>query len=180
MKCAIEFQYCYRAGVSALTLVYWLLLTNSPAFSADSIKVSSMKYDDASWHPEGTDGEYTLPEGSSRTHIGLFLAWAITRDLVSDYHTKEHADALAEVKARTMTGSEYLHRYCGDKLLADDLNEAGNAFAEMFYEQSYLGGEYLFAADPGMDADSLYQIPDTWATFDVVAAMLDSYFASRM
>lgn len=135
----------------------------------------ALKYDDASWHIEGEDEGL---EGSCRTHIGVYLAWAIERDLVSAYHKSAHADAIAQVKAKQLKGSEFLYQYCADKLLSDDFNEAGKAFTDRYYTDGYIGMDYFDSADAIMDdLRNIYDVPDTWDLYAVVAESLDHEYA---
>jgi hypothetical protein len=73
-----------------------------------------MKYDDASWH-YGGDYPNDLPSEAAATHIGMFLAWAILRDLVGDLHIEESRESLERVRARQMTGREFLLKECDEK-----------------------------------------------------------------
>jgi hypothetical protein len=53
------------------------------------------KYDDASWHSRG-DFSKALAAQGSRTHIGMFLTWAVSHGLVSD-ELLEMKDAIASL-----------------------------------------------------------------------------------
>lgn len=91
------------------------------------------KYDDASWHYEGNYPE-NLPTANAATHIGMFLAWCITNDLISTEQLDDYGSDTEEVKASRMTGAEYLISICDEKLYEEDLNELGNGFAKAYYE----------------------------------------------
>lgn len=128
-----------------------------------------MKYDDASWH---YGGEYPagLPRKNGATHIGMFLAWNIERALVSRDHEENSAKQLARVRARKMTGADFVMKVCDEKLTDDDLSDEGNRFAVAYFEKKYLAD---YATVFGDDADSLYAIADTWANYDRLKPVLD-------
>jgi hypothetical protein len=101
----------------------------------------------------------------------MFLAWAILRNLEGEMHREESTDSLANVRARRMTGREFLFKECDGKFWEEDLNDEGNAFAKEYYEALYVG-DYENAL--GGDLASLYQVEDTWKNFDKIAPLLDS------
>ena len=47
-----------------------------------------MTYDKADWHYGGDFPSDLKPEDGA-THIGMFLAWIIENDLISEFHLKE-------------------------------------------------------------------------------------------
>ena len=131
-----------------------------------------MKYDDASWHYEGDYPKDLSPEAGA-THIGMFLAWAIQRDLVGELRREDSQASLERVRARQMTGREFLLKECDEKLTDEDLNDVGNAFAMSYYEETYLT-EYCEILTEG---DTAYHVRDTWENFDRIARLLDKRFA---
>jgi hypothetical protein len=55
-----------------------------------------MRYDDASWHEsQDLSGEHNPFAGS--THIGMFLAWAASRNLIGALHTEDFSDDLEKL-----------------------------------------------------------------------------------
>lgn len=91
-----------------------------------------MKYDDAEYY--FLDFETDLPNENGGRHMGLFLEWAIRRGLANDELMAE-ADAL---RSGETTGLDLLFDHCDGKLLDDDLNEEGNAFAADVYERFHI------------------------------------------
>ena len=128
-----------------------------------------MKYDDASWH-YGGEFPKGLPRKNGATHIGMFLAWAIERDLAGDLHTKDDARMLALVKARKMTGARFLIECCDEKLTNDELNDEGDRFAQKYYEKTYFNDYWKVFGD---EVDSLYEVRDTWTNYDRIKPVLD-------
>jgi len=131
-------------------------------------------YDRADWH-YGGDYPSDLPPENGGTHIGMFLAWAIVRDLEGRLLRENSANALAAVKARRMTGREFFFSECDEKFWAECLNEAGAAFAAAYYEpeDGYLHDYEMVL---GSDLPSLYHVADTWENFDKISRLLDKRY----
>ena len=130
-----------------------------------------MKYDDASWH-YGGDFPKDLPPEAGATHIGMFLAWAILRDLVGELHREESAQSVEKVRERQMTGAQFLVQECDEKFTDEDLSEMGNAFARQYYEDDYFN-DYCDVFD---EVEEVYRLEDTWSNFDRLAPILDRRF----
>lgn len=138
-----------------------------------------MKYDDAEY--QFLNFSTDQPNETGGTHIGMYLAWAILRDLGGDHFDDVHAKAqIAELKARRTTGCEVLFDRCDGKLTDDDFNELGNAFTAAYYEKYFTRDyERLFQNDfgkTGHDIDDFCAVPDTQENFDRLAELLDQRF----
>jgi hypothetical protein len=133
-----------------------------------------MSHDRADWH-YGGDFPEDLPPEAGATHIGMFLAWAITRGLHGSLHEDDSSEALSAVRGRRMTGRDFLMTECDEKFVEEDLNDEGNAFTEAYYMKEGAGG-YLADYEEALgDArlPSLYHIEDTWENFDRLVPILD-------
>ncbi|HVL29093.1 MAG TPA: hypothetical protein VM326_00055 [Sphingomicrobium sp.] len=135
-----------------------------------------MKYDDASWH-YGGDFPVGLPPEAGATHIAMFVAWAVLNGLAGELHNKDAADELALLRRREVTPAQWFIQTCDEKFTNEDLNDEGNSFASSYYA----GGEGLHTAegtyladycDAFPSANSLYDVEDSWASFDVLAPKL--------
>lgn len=133
-----------------------------------------MKYDDASWH---SDGNYPpeLPIQNASTHIGIYLAWAIDNDFVSELHLEEHPQEVALVKHRKIKGSEFLGKFCDGKLTDEDFNDLGKDFTESFFEDRYYE-VYANAVDPDDQLPTIYHVCDSWDTYDKVSPLISDAF----
>jgi hypothetical protein len=148
------------------------------------------KYDDASWHYEG-DYPKNLPNESAATHIGMFLAWCINNDFISDELKEDATEEIKRVKSREMTGGEFLIKACDEKFLDDELNEIGNKFTKDYYENDKskfakkfgnYGSDFcdVFnkkAEKEGFEYESLYHVEDTWQNYDLLAQKINERFA---
>jgi hypothetical protein len=128
-----------------------------------------MKYDDASWHYEG-DYPEGLPPENGATHIGMFLAWLIERDLLSAELRRDAARDIAKVKKRTMTGARFLIDVCDEKLVDEDLSAEGNRFTKAYFMKKYLD-DYSDLFDE--EVESLYELEDTWDNYDRLKPVID-------
>ena len=126
-----------------------------------------MKYDDASWHYGGNFPE-GQPEEHGGTHIGLFLRWCFEKGWASQFHMDEEPDAVADVMRGTMSGTEFLFKYCDGKFIDEDLSEVGNGFATQYY-----GDDGLFLDDYAEAfGNSMYLVPESAHEYGKFAAML--------
>ncbi len=133
-----------------------------------------MKYDDASWH-KGDEFPKDLQPEDAATHIGMFVAWALQHGFASERHLKKNGDAVVAVQERRMTGRQFVLAHGAGTLADTDLNTPGNAFAAAYYEKGYMADWQAFASARGLHSD--YHAPDTWATFDDLARILDPRFS---
>jgi len=137
-----------------------------------------MAYDRADWH-YGGDYPKDLPPENGGTHIGMFLAWAIINGLEGALHREESAASLAAVRARQMTGRQFLFKECDQKFWDEDLNEEGNAFAKDYYDSNNASG-FRYDEDYdqifGAGLPTLYHLEDTWHNYDKIAAVITQRF----
>lgn len=134
-----------------------------------------MKYDDAEYFFLNFETD-TLENEAGATHIGMFMAWMILHEMVSDWHRDEDADAIAKVKSHEITGAQFVIDWLDCKLLDDDLSDLGNAFAASYYESGYYG-DYMEAMGINNEtADDFCRVEDTWANYAKIARVLDQRF----
>jgi hypothetical protein len=136
-----------------------------------------MSYDRADWH-YGGDYPKELPPENGGTHIGMFLAWAIMNGLEGDELQEDSAPSLAAVRARQMTGRQFLFRECDEKLWEADFNDEGSAFATAYYQTS--NQDFSYHADYGRIFEDVlpgtYYVEDTWQNYDKIAAEITRRF----
>ena len=138
-------------------------------------------YDRADWHSGADNYPKDLPPEAAGTHIGLFLAWAILRERIGDFRREESAAGLLAVRRREQTGRDFLFEDCDGKFWPEDLNDEGNAFARVYYQDGrgmirpdgYLGD---YERVLGSDLPDLYRVQDTWPNFDRLAPVVDRRF----
>lgn len=131
-----------------------------------------IKYDDIDWHLGG-DFPEDLDAHAARTHIGLFLAWAVKRGLESEMLRSLYPDTLEALRKGSVKGSDALEQCCDDKLTNEDLSDIGNSFAKYYYESNYLD-DYVDASDD--DLASIYHEPDTKEKLKQICDLLDERY----
>lgn len=137
-----------------------------------------MKYDDASWH-YGGDFPVTLPTDAGGTHIGMFVGWAVLNGLAGAIHLNDYADDLARLSQRRTTPGAWFMTSCDEKFVDEDLNEEGNRFALAYFADldgsKAAGGLYLDDYQQAFPRfETLYAVPDSWASFDTLAPIIQS------
>lgn len=132
-----------------------------------------MAYDKAEWH-YGGDYPPDLPAENGATHIGMFLAWMVLHGLEGALHREEWPDALAELRARRISGRTFLMRQCDGALGENDMSAEGNAFAEAYYASDGYISDYKGAL--GGNMPTLYHVADTWENYDRIAPVIDRRF----
>lgn len=134
-----------------------------------------MKYDDAEFYFLNFETD-DLPNEAGATHIGMFIAWLIRHDLVSENLQANAAAELEQVKSKKMTGREFLVDLCDCKLLDDDLSEDGNAFASWYYEANYLDDYAQVFKVCGETMVEFCSVADTWKNYDQLSPVLAKRF----
>ena len=133
-----------------------------------------MIYDRADWH-YGGDFPDGLPPECGATHIGMFLGWAIKRDLVGELHREHNAEAIAGVRDGSISGRDFLLDSCDEKFTEEELSEEGNRFAKSYFESRYLRD---YDACMGAGRASLYHVEDNSANRGKIEALLDERLAA--
>jgi hypothetical protein len=126
------------------------------------------------WHYGSENFPSELYDDNAGTHIGMFIAWVIKRDLIGELHLQESVESISKVKSRQMTGTEFLKLECDEKFWEDDLNDKGNAFAKYYY------GANMYYDDYGSilsdELPSVFHVIDSWGNYEKLALKLDEQF----
>jgi hypothetical protein len=126
--------------------------------------------DRADWH-YGGDYPSGLPPENGGTHIGMYLAWVIHRQLGSKTLAKYGGGMFQRVLDRQATGRDLLFTELDEKFFPELLNKEGKAFTRDYYESN----EYINDYDQvlGDTLESLYHVEDNWDNYDKVVPVLD-------
>lgn len=133
-----------------------------------------MKYDDAKYHYQGNYPPGLAKENAA-IHMGMLMAWAIKRDLVSDFHKNEHPRQLEQVKDNPESGRDFVMNVCDGRITDEDFNEVGNTFLKGYYDQSYLK-DYFSVVDPEDTAETAYSIENSNSNYIEIGKLLDKKF----
>jgi hypothetical protein len=131
------------------------------------------KLDDVSWHLGNDQFPPDAPEENAATHIGMFVAWAIGKDLWGTLPGVDWSEAVRMVKDRKTTGRTFLLEQCDGKLLSEMMTPEGASFAKDYYPRTYLKDFQRILAK-GLASD--YLVKDDWNTFDCIAAEINARY----
>lgn len=136
-----------------------------------------MKFDSAAWHYTGHFPKELPPEAGA-THIGMFMAWVIKNDLLSEQHAEKYQADIDAVLKREITGRDYLLRNCNSQITDEDLSDTGRAFAFDFYCDDEGYREYIELYDKTFckKLSSFYEVRDTWENYDKISEAIDQKF----
>jgi hypothetical protein len=136
-----------------------------------------MSYDRADHDYSSEDDP--LPKGHAATHIGIFLAWAASHDLINDFHEQHSRESLAKLRRREITGRQFFEAVCKEQFAEKDLNVEGNAFASHYY-RSEAGERGAYFADYkktlAARLPSFWHVADTWENYEKMAALISRRF----
>lgn len=133
---------------------------------------SPMIYDDAKWH-SAEDFPDDLAEIAGATHIAMYFAWIVERELASTQHGK---DTVQQRMSDPKFGSdfrEYLMFYCDGKLSSRDLDSVGNRFTADYYEAHYIDD---YAAAFITEGPTLYHVTYSLENYMLLKETLDAAF----
>lgn len=131
--------------------------------------------DHADWH-YGGNYPAGLPPENAGTHIGIYLAWIINRELGSKALVKLGAETYQKLLRREATGRDLLLTELDEKFFSRLLNSEGGAFTRDYYETNDYVNDYDLVL--GGELESLYHVQDTWDNYDKMAARLDERLAA--
>ena len=131
--------------------------------------------DRADWHYGGNYPKGLPPENAG-THIGIYLAWVIHRQLGSKQLVKLGAETYQKVLRREATGRDLLLAELDEKFFPQLLNSEGGAFTSAYYETNDFLNDYDLVL--GGELESLYHVQDTWENYDKMAVRLDERLAA--
>ena len=134
-----------------------------------------MAYDSAKWHSEGRYPK-DMPIENSGTHIGMFLAWIIINGFEGEELKEDNPDAISALRARRMTGREFLFLNCDGKLVDSDFSGNITAFVNYYYSTPtfrYLEDYHNVLA---LNLPSTYHVRDSWENYDKMALVISDRF----
>jgi len=92
-------------------------------------------------------------------------------------HVEEFPEQLLKLKNRDLTPGQWFIHSCDEKFTDEDLSKLGNEFAEFYYaadDAPYLEMYELTLGQSGFE--HLYEVPDTWKSYDKLASILKEEF----
>lgn len=126
--------------------------------------------DRADWH-YGGNYPSGLPQENGGTHIGIYLAWIIQRQLGSKTLEKYAGVMFQRVLHRQATGRDLLFSELDEKFFPELLTKEARAFTRDYYETNEYVNDYDRVL--GGTLETLYHVDDTWENYDKMAPILD-------
>lgn len=99
-------------------------------------------------------------------HIAMFLTWVIDNGFYGNIHN-EASDDIQLVKARKMTGTEFLAKHCDYRLSDEDFSPEIRPFVECYYFQKYIQQYDKLFNKKAMAL--LHPSPFSWEDYDLIA-----------
>lgn len=99
-------------------------------------------------------------------HIAMFLTWVIDNGFYGNIHY-EASDDIQLVKARKMTGTEFLAKHCDYRLSDEDFSPEILPFVECYYFQKYIQQYDKLFNKKAMAL--LHPSPFSWEDYDLIA-----------
>lgn len=136
-----------------------------------------MKFDDASWHYESASYPENLSPKAAATHIGMFVAWMVLKDKISNAMKSDFPEELQFLRNRSITPGDFAWRYLDGKFSDSDCRDEGRAFAEEYYK-STTGSSYIedYEEFGKKSHASEYFVPDSWETYDAVGDIINKRY----
>jgi hypothetical protein len=133
--------------------------------------------DRCDWH-SGGDFPDKLPDTAAGTHIGFFLYWLITRQLVGEEH-KLDEDSLADivkVNACEMTGRDFLFKNCDGKFWDSDVEDSIIPFVHSYYGENIYYRDLESALCQERQYETIYHADDSNENAIAIAKIIDTRF----
>ena len=125
------------------------------------------------WHQTENYPKH-IPLENAGTHIGMYLNWVIENNLIGEIHLQESTEAIEDVKAKKITGREFLINYCDGKLWEQDLNEVGIEFTKDYYLSDKYFEDYAEALDS--NEESIFEYENSWENYRKLKLVIDKRF----
>lgn len=134
-----------------------------------------MIYDRADGHYLG-DYPDDLPPQNGGTHIGIFFAWLLNRNLLNEELLAAFPYELEAVLKRECSGREFLASKRDGQLSEEDLNQTGNDFTRAYYDSDIYFNDYAEVLAEGRP--SFYHVDDTWENYDLMVERIEARYAA--
>lgn len=131
-------------------------------------------FDKAKFH-DNTIAQLGLNEEQSFVHTGLFFAWLVNHDLMSDFFVKESGDNIQKLKERKISPSSLYMEWDG-VLLGEMLNEQGFNFALHYFD--FDKGSYVkeYEGIFGLKRGQIFTVKDSWVNYEKIKPMIDAAY----
>ena len=130
-----------------------------------------MAFDKMEWHAETFPD--SIPYECAGTHIGMYLTWLITNDMITEEWYEEFGDAINRVKLREMTGRDLLMECFDESLMEDIMTEEALEFTADYYDSQYIDDFENALQNETVDSEyAVYLHEDSWENYDKVEPVI--------
>lgn len=131
-------------------------------------------FDKAKFHDNSIQ-QLGLGEEQSFVHTGLFFAWLVNNELMSDFFVEEAGNEIKKLKARKISPSKIYMNWDG-VLLGEMLNDKGFNFALSYFD--FEKGNYIADYENvfNVTGDQVFTVKDTWDNYDKIRPVIDEAF----
>lgn len=140
-------------------------VTREVVSEIDSTESERVKFDDASWHLEGSFPD-DVPPQNSYVFGGMLLTFLALRGLMAGPISKEFKKELAELSRRKVTPGRF-YDVLGGSIGSDMVTERGHRFLKKYVG---LGSSSKYAGDfhaaIAVDLPTIYHVKDSWENYD--------------
>ena len=135
-----------------------------------------MTIDNLTWHANSSEYPPDVPRENGCTHIGVFLAWAIINNLVSEQFLNTHGDLIEQVRHKKITGRELLLKACNAEIQENDFNEEGQQFVKNYYNSDKYINDYAKTIGTA-HISTVYHVVDSWKSYDFITKKIDQRYS---
>jgi hypothetical protein len=131
-------------------------------------------FDKAKYH-DNSVAELGLSDSQSFVHTGLFLAWLVNNELMSDFFVTETGKEVENLKVRRSSPIEIYEEWDG-VLIGEMLTRAGFNFALDYFD--FERGTYLKDYERVFKVTSkrVYEVKGTWDNYDKLKPTIDAAY----
>lgn len=131
-------------------------------------------FDKAKFHDNSIQ-QLGLDEEQSFVHTGLFFAWLVNNELMSNFFVEEAGNEIKKLKARKISPSKIYMNWDG-VLLGEMLNDKGFNFALSYFD--FEKGNYIADYENvfNVTGDQVFTVKDTWDNYDKIRPVIDEAF----
>lgn len=131
-------------------------------------------FDKAKYHADSIE-QLGLNQEQAFVHTGLFVAWLVNNELMSEFFIKESGAEIEQLQSRKVLPST-IYIYWDGTLISEMLNERGLSFAMDYFD--FDKGNYIpdYKATFKVNGDQIFTVEDTWYNYDKLRAVIDAAF----
>jgi hypothetical protein len=129
--------------------------------------------DRVDWHAGSRNFPKELAARNAGTHIGMFLAWCVMRDMLAADLKESLTKPITVLCNRGMTGREFLVKHCDGMLDVDLFTQEAGAFAASYYSGKYTKD---YKRTLALDLPSEYHVADTWANYERIEPVISEAY----